>query len=105
MTDDDILDTAAAAARATASTYELHRSSARLKAHNICERDWFVGPHGVLPDGAFRKPVRVKDKSDVCCYCGTPTVSGIYVRDDDAHTLCGGEHERPELWSPVIAAV
>jgi hypothetical protein len=31
----------------------------------------------------FRHPVRIANPdTETCCYCGTPTTSGIYVRVD-----------------------
>jgi len=43
-----------------------------------------------------RDPVRIKDfKCMSCCFCGDPTVSGIYVRNDpkDEKLACKGEHK------------
>lgn len=31
-------------------------------------------------------------ETETCCYCGTQTVSGIYVRDDPNTLKCGGKH-------------
>lgn len=75
--------------------------------HNLCERCWFTGPEGALTDGRFREPVRAKDTTGVCCHCGTPTVSGIFVRrrPTDSNLLCQGDHEHPEVWSPYIGDV
>lgn len=44
--------------------------------HAICTRCW----QARNPE---REPHRVMDYNTVqCCYCGTPTDAGIYVRDD-----------------------
>lgn len=75
--------------------------------HNVCERCWFGSPRGLLPDGRFRMPTQIRypdeDRTgDICCVCGTPTVSGIYVREDAEELLCKGNHESPDQWSPFI---
>lgn len=46
--------------------------------HPICTICWSDRNPG-------RDPVRVKDAViEVCCYCGLPTASGIYIRADPA---------------------
>lgn len=72
-------------------------------SHNLCERCWFDSPEGGLADGRFRQPTKVLDGGDVCCACGTPTISGIYVRRQAETLLCNGNHTHPEVWSPKIA--
>lgn len=74
--------------------------------HNVCERCWFT-THELShhPDGGFRMPSRVNradSPPDICCMCGTPTVSGIYIRRDENELLCQGDHEHPERWSPLV---
>lgn len=55
--------------------------------HNICERCW----HQSNPK---RKPVLVLGHvEDACCFCGCPTYSGIYVREDPEKVPCHGEHK------------
>lgn len=72
--------------------------------HNLCERCWFTGPEGALEDGRFRMPVRTKtEHTDICCRCGVPTVTGIFVRAPETELLCRGDHQHPEKWSPLIA--
>jgi hypothetical protein len=40
-----------------------------------------------------RTPVRTREKEqELCCFCGTPNISGIYVREDPLKTLCKGQH-------------
>jgi hypothetical protein len=73
--------------------------------HNICERDWYIGSHGVLENGVFREPTRAKDTAGVCCVCGAPTVSGIFIRADEKYLRCRGDHDHPERWSPIIGGV
>lgn len=71
--------------------------------HNFCERCWFSSPFAAHESGGFRLPSRVKaETGDVCCSCGSPTVSGIYVRRDETTLLCKGDHEHPDRWSPFI---
>lgn len=54
--------------------------------HPICELCW----HLREPN---RVPVRIKDaQKESCCFCGTATQSGIYVRQDPKTTLCRGTH-------------
>lgn len=74
--------------------------------HNVCERCWFT-THDLShhEGGGFRLPVTtVKDAcADVCCMCGgTPTISGIYIRRPPGEMLCKGQHEHPEVWSPLV---
>lgn len=50
--------------------------------HSVCEACWF----DANPD---RIPVRVPDSDRrLCCLCGKPTISGIYVRHDPAKLNC-----------------
>lgn len=50
--------------------------------HSICELCWFNRE----PD---REPARLNlpDQED-CCFCGSPTTSGIYVREDPTGLHC-----------------
>lgn len=71
--------------------------------HNICESCFFRSEEGAHPDGGFRLPVRMTEPPPgVCCGCGSPTVSGIYVRKRETELLCRGNHLHPEEWSPLI---
>ena len=41
-----------------------------------------------------RRPFRVQEFiTDTCCFCDSPSVSGIYVREDPTDLLCKGVHE------------
>jgi hypothetical protein len=66
--------------------------------HNLCEHCWFDGPGY---DGTrFLKPAgQVKESDDVCCSCGCPTFTGIYIRQEESELLCKGDHDHPERWS------
>lgn len=50
--------------------------------HSICPKCWDQKfPH--------RHPVMVNDaETETCCYCGTDTKAGIYVRADPKEMLC-----------------
>ncbi len=55
--------------------------------HAICDRCWFerrAQNYG---------PVRMREpETETCCFCGTPTDSGIRVRCGPDETLCRGQH-------------
>jgi hypothetical protein len=71
--------------------------------HNLCERCWFTNrKYSAHESGGFRQPTRVNDQNDICCLCGVPTVSGIYVRANQSEMLCKGDHEHPDKWSPLL---
>ena len=41
-----------------------------------------------------RRPFRVQNFiTDTCCFCQSPSVSGIYVREDPMDLPCNGVHE------------
>ncbi len=80
--------------------------------HKICEACWIQErgtwePFGFDDDGqelsklvSVITPVRVVDPDapptvELCCYCGSLTIMGIYVRHDpeDDVLVCKGEHE------------
>lgn len=71
--------------------------------HNVCERDWF-STHELShhESGGFRLPTQGAGMPSICCMCGTPTVSGIYIRMNENELLCKGDHEHPERWSPMV---
>lgn len=56
--------------------------------HTQCERCWFDRNFTAYSDGSaqVRMPVRVQASAEEalrrCCYCGKPTIAGIFVRDD-----------------------
>ncbi len=53
--------------------------------HAVCDLCWSERE----PD---RTPVRFTVAPTVdCCYCGTPTTSGIFVRQDPTEVRCKGE--------------
>ncbi len=59
--------------------------------HAICDDCWDAKrPERPSPrDG--------KGEPTMCCFCGAPTASGIYVREDPKKTKCAGrgpEHKR-----------
>ena len=57
--------------------------------HAICDDCWA----GKNPK---RVPMRCKTiECESCCFCGAPTLSGIYVRHDpkDEKLACKGEHK------------
>lgn len=76
--------------------------------HNICERDWFADrKYSAHESGGFRMPSRILDPdggdhNGICCVCGVPTVSGIYIREDEKELTCKGDHENPDKWSPFL---
>jgi len=76
--------------------------------HNICERDWFMSPRfSAHESGGFRMPHQIRDPdgqamNGICCMCGVPTVSGIFVRADEKSMRCQGDHEHPDMWSPFL---
>ena len=41
-----------------------------------------------------RQPYRVVPAADPepCCFCGTSTEDGIYIRECPTNVACGGEH-------------
>ena len=58
----------------------------RYRAHVICDACWSRRE----PD---REPVRFRDPAEAtCCFCGTATESGIYVREDGSVLRCGDRH-------------
>jgi hypothetical protein len=66
--------------------------------HPQCEACW-VQAESVLTDDGFlivRRPHRViEPEIEACCYCGRPTIWGIYRRDDPAGlSHCRGHEER-----------
>lgn len=55
--------------------------------HAICDGCWKKREPG-------RDPVRLKlMQCETCCFCGSPTVDGIFVREDPQKALCHGAHE------------
>lgn len=47
--------------------------------------------------GVERKPTRIEgDEPKACCYCGTTSPSGIYVRMNARLVACRGHH----AWEP-----
>lgn len=71
--------------------------------HNVCERCWFTDDAlQTNEDGTFRRPTQVRENQGICCLCGVPTVSGIYIRRQAEECLCRGDHEHPEKWSPIL---
>lgn len=57
--------------------------------HSICGSCW-------LEREGERPAVRAQNADDVCCFCGTKTALGIYIRQDPATVKCqgqGGTHE------------
>lgn len=60
-------------------------------AHNLCEHCWWkLNP--------ARRPIRVKqdvELPDVCCSCGCPTITGIFVRGEATEYKC--THAKPRL--------
>jgi len=74
--------------------------------HAICEADWIAcrsnrGPLGnvISVDRPFRvlTPEGETPAVERCCACGSPTIVGIYWREDPAVFLCGGAAD----WGPV----
>jgi hypothetical protein len=56
--------------------------------HAMCDDCWTVWDPS-------HDPVRVREayrESEKCCFCGAPTISGIYVRVDPDKTPCKGNH-------------
>jgi hypothetical protein len=68
----------------------------------MCERCWInnrgqLGDHGDGLQSLVDVPVPVRLASEAaeltaCCYCGEPTIFGVYVRQDPAEVSCGGQH-------------
>jgi hypothetical protein len=55
--------------------------------HPICERCWAE----LHPD---RQPVAMgSPEPEDCCYCGGPTVDGIYIREDPNMLPAHTEHD------------
>lgn len=53
--------------------------------HNVCQSCY----QGLYPG---RQPVTMRvPQAEVCCFCGQPTTSGIYVRYNPAELSC--KHE------------
>ena len=44
--------------------------------HAICETCWFKKNPGRIPTKLTQA------EQETCCYCGQPTTSGIYLRDN-----------------------
>ena len=61
--------------------------------HAICEECWKKRKPG-------EEPVRIIGLvAELCCFCGNPTLDGIYVRQDPKKTFCKGEaayHKKEE---------
>lgn len=59
--------------------------------HPICQADW----DRTHPD---REPVRLRREHrdpEICCFCGKPTIDGIYVREDPGVlTNCSRAHDK-----------
>ena len=53
--------------------------------HLICEECWHELRGTMTPTRLVKAPLHP------CCYCGKPTRSGIYTRDDPTLTKCGGK--------------
>ena len=56
--------------------------------HAICSDCWDKREPG-RPAPRLGEP----GPAEICCFCGLPTASGIYVRDDPATVKCAGQHE------------
>lgn len=54
--------------------------------HAICDH-CFARRH---PDRGGAHGRLVTPDPDMCCYCNTATMSGLYDRNDPAETPCGG---------------
>ncbi len=55
--------------------------------HIICDDCWIKK----FPD---REPVRLKTvEALICCFCGNPTISSIYVRHDPKELKCDERHD------------
>jgi hypothetical protein len=53
------------------------------------EGEWAEIQPGVRALTSVRRPVRQIDAPiEECCFCGGPTISGIYVRTDPASLSC-----------------
>lgn len=71
--------------------------------HAICERDWINrrATWTPLPKGgealeSVPQPVRLKEPSlELCCFCGEPTIFGVYLRHDpnDTELACHGRDD------------
>lgn len=49
--------------------------------HSICNACWERTRPGRVP-----ARMMIGRRVETCCYCGTPTASGIYVREDPSKT-------------------
>lgn len=55
-----------------------------LWTHAMCIRCW-------RHQNGQRVPTRVKDPDrEICCFCGGPALSGIYIHSDPMNTMCQG---------------
>lgn len=66
-----------------------------FSTHTICDACWAMRVAAAGQPG--REPVRAKpgvfpQEMPACCYCGQPTSSGIFVRDNDRGPKCEGHH-------------
>lgn len=66
--------------------------------HPKCEACWIADSATVDGSGyieSIRAPTRVVDPDlELCCFCGNPTLVGIYVRADRAELpLCPGHSD------------
>lgn len=71
-------------------------------SHQACEVCWFRRPGNMVEDEEageirFRVPHQVVDDENPvtrCCFCGSPCVTKIYVREDPTSPdlACRGEH-------------
>ncbi len=58
--------------------------------HVICRACWIERNPGRPP------VVLTEEASEICCFCGNATTSGIYVREDPAKTPhCAHQDEQP----------
>jgi hypothetical protein len=61
----------------------------RATIHAMCGTCWNTQRLPVLPIRSLTAAVM-----EICCFCETPTRSGIYVRQDDHQALpCKGKHD------------
>lgn len=59
-------------------------------SHAICDACW-------AKKNPNHEPGRLKSAvCEECCYCGNPTIDGIYVRDNPDSLTCKGVHKDKE---------
>lgn len=70
-------------------------------SHQACEVCWFKRPGNMVEDWdkgevSFRIPVQavMEDPIGRCCFCGSPCITKIYVREDpeSPDLECRGQH-------------